>query len=128
MSQPSKSRVIGYWVVTAMVAFVIGAGGVADLSGAAEVAEGFARLGYPEYFATILGVWKIGGAVVILLPKTPLLKEWAYAGIVFDLTGAAASHVYVSDPVGETVVPLVVLALTVASWMLRPAGRRLAGV
>ncbi|MEM6296792.1 MAG: DoxX family protein [Myxococcota bacterium] len=111
-----------------MVAFVIGAGGVADLSGAAEVAEGFARLGYPEYFATILGVWKIGGAVVILLPKTPLLKEWAYAGIVFDLTGAAASHVYVSDPVGETVVPLVVLALTVASWMLRPAGRRLAGV
>lgn len=125
MSQVTKARTIGYWAATGLVVLVMGAGGVADLSGQPEVTEGLARLGYPAYLATILGVWKVGGALVLFAPGLRLLKEWAYAGIAFDLIGAAASHVYVKDPVGEVVVPLVVLGLTGASWMLRPTSRRL---
>ena len=125
MSEPNKARVIGYWVATALVAFAMGAGGLADLSGQPQVVEGFAHLGYPAYFATILGVWKVGGAIALLVPRMPLLKEWAYAGIVFDLTGASASHASVGDPAADVIVPFVVLALAVASWMLRPASRRL---
>ena len=116
---------MGYWVATALVAFAIGAGGVADVVGAPEVMEGFRKLGYPDYFATIIGVWKVGGAVVLVAPRFPLVKEWAYAGIVFDLTGASASHAFSGDPIGNIMVPLVLLALLIASWWLRPSSRRL---
>jgi hypothetical protein len=73
----------------------------------------------------ILGLWKVAGAGAILLPRTPLLKEWAYAGIVFDLTGAAASHAFSGDPPSNVITPLVILGLAAASWALRPASRRL---
>ena len=125
MGEQGKGRAIGYWIATGLVAFVIGAGGLADVVGPADVIATFARLGYPEYFPTILGLWKVGGAIAILLPRTALLKEWAYAGIVFDLTGAAASHVFVGDPAANVAVPVVVLGLTAASWLLRPPSRRL---
>ncbi|MBC7793239.1 MAG: DoxX family protein [Clostridia bacterium] len=120
-----KTRLIAYWILTALVAFAIGAGGVVDLIGGEQVMEGMRHLGYPDYFARILGVWKIAGAIVILLPRTALLKEWAYAGIVFDLTGASASHASVGDPMQNVLIPVVILALVVGSWLLRPASRRL---
>lgn len=128
MSEPSKGRVLGYWVVTALVAFAIGAGGLADVAGVPDVMEGFRKLGYPDYFATIIGVWKVGGALVLVAPRLPLLKEWAYAGIVFDLTGASASHAFSGDPIGNIMVPLVLLGMLVASWWLRPPSRRLSQV
>jgi uncharacterized membrane protein YphA (DoxX/SURF4 family) len=97
-----------------------------DLSGAPQVLEGMAHLGYPAYFATILGVWKVLGAVAVLAPRFPRLKEWAYAGIFFDLTGAAASHAASGDAAGKVITPLVLVAIAAASWALRPEGRKLA--
>jgi hypothetical protein len=79
------------------------------------------------YFFVILGVWKLLAAVALLAPALPRLKEWAYAGILFNLTGAAATHAFVKDPVSDIVSPLVLLAVGVASWALRPADRRLPG-
>jgi len=82
-------------------------------------------LGYPAYVATILGVWKLLGAVTLLAPRLPRLKEWAYAGVVFDLTGAAFSHASAGDPVDKILIPLVLLAVAFASWALRPESRKL---
>ncbi|MGZ5970135.1 MAG: DoxX family protein, partial [Polyangiales bacterium] len=84
---------------------------------------GMGKLGYPAYFATILGTWKLLGAVAIVAPRYPRLKEWAYAGIMFDLTGASLSHLASGDPAGKVVTPLVLLGLAAASWALRPSKR-----
>jgi hypothetical protein len=124
-SSPSRGRLIGYWVTTVLVAFSMGSGGIADVLRIQPVVEGMTALGYPVYFCVILGVWKVLGTIAILIPGTPRLKEWAYAGITFDLTGAAASHLFVGDPVAKAIAPLVLTALMFASWALRPACRRL---
>lgn len=120
-----KTEKIGYWAATGLVAFAFAFGGVMDIARPPEVMAGIKALGYPEYFALIIGVWKVLGAAAVLAPRLPRLKEWAYAGMVFDLTGAAASHAAVGDPAAKVVVPLVLLALVVASYVLRPAGRAL---
>src|SRR5215467_10585459 len=108
------------------------AGGITDLlrGRAALVSGAFAQdlvthLGYPPYLLTILGFWKVLGAIVILAPGLPRLKEWAYAGVFFELTGAAASWALHGDPVAEIASPIVLAAIALASWMLRPASRRL---
>ena len=84
------------------------------------------RLGYPPYFLVILGIWKLLGAVALVIPRFPRLKEWAYAGVIFDLTGAVAS-LFASGliDVGTIAYPIVMTAVAVASWALRPASRRL---
>jgi len=119
-------RIFGYWASTGLVALAFAAGGVADLSGAPSVLAGMAHLGYPPYFAVILGSWKLLGAVAVLAPRLPRLKEWAYAGMAFDLSGAAASHAAVADGFAKVSIPLVLLGLVAASWALRPGGRKLA--
>jgi len=81
------------------------------------------HLGYPVYFAALLGVWKILGGLAILAPRMPRLKEWAYAGMFFDLTGAAVSHGSVGDPPARILTPLAILVLVIASWALRPKSR-----
>ena len=116
-----------YWVTTILVAAVLLLGGVMDTLHAAPVMETMHHLGYADYVATILGVWKVLGAIVIVAPGLPRVKEWAYAGIAFDLTGASISHAASGDPTGDVVVPLVFLALAIVSWALRPASRWLAG-
>jgi hypothetical protein len=121
-------RRIAYWLSTVLIAFVMGSGGVADVLRIQPVVEGMKQLGYPEYFCVILGIWKILGCVAILLPRTPILKEWAYAGIVFDLTGAAASHFAVGDPPIKSVAPLIFTILAFVSWMTRPGHRRITNV
>lgn len=118
-----KTEKIGYWAATGLVALAFAFGGALDLARTPEVEAGLARLGYPAYLATILGIWKVLGAIAIVVPRFPRLKEWAYAGMVFDLTGAAASHAAVGDPASNVVVPLVLLALVAASWVLRTGGR-----
>jgi uncharacterized membrane protein YphA (DoxX/SURF4 family) len=118
-------RRIAYWVATGLTAFVFLSGGAADIARPDFVMEGMTHLGYPVYFVTMLGVWKVLGGLVVLAPGTPRLKEWAYAGMVFDLTGAAASHAAFGDPTGKVVAPLVILGIVAASWALRPAGRTL---
>jgi hypothetical protein len=116
-----------FWAVTILgpASFVIG--GVFGLIGGPQVVDSVRHLGYPLYFARILGAWKLLGAIAIAAPGLPRLKEWAYAGFVFDLTAAAASHAAVGDSAADIAAPLMFLALVLASWALRPAGRRLAG-
>jgi hypothetical protein len=122
-----KQRIIGYWVTTALVAVAFAAGGLLDLLGAPEVLSGLAHLGYPAYVAAILGAWKLLGAVAIVAPGLPRLKEWAYAGMFFDLTGAAISHAVLRDGASNVLTPLLLAALVMASWALRPETRKLEG-
>jgi uncharacterized membrane protein len=124
---PSLARTIAYWVTTVLVVLVMASGGVFDLLRPPQVVEIVTRLGYPVYFCVIIGVWKVLGAVALLLPRTPRLKEWAYAGIFFDLTGAAASHFAVSDSPSDIATPIVLTLIAVASWALRPPSRRMVG-
>jgi len=82
-------------------------------------------LGYPEYLLTLLGISKFLGVVAILVPRFPLVKEWAYAGFFFMMSGAIFSHVAVSDPLSELFGPVLLLVLTVVSWYFRPADRKI---
>jgi len=120
-------KTTAFWATTILgpTSFVIG--GVLGLMGGPEVVESTRHLGYPLYFATILSTWKLLGAIAITAPRLPRVKEWAYAGFVFDLTAAAVSHAAVGDGAGDIIAPLAFLALVLASYTLRPASRRLAG-
>ena len=120
-----KARTIGYWVTTILgpTSFVIG--GVINLVHTEQAVATLHHLGYPAYFASILGAGKLLGAVVITIPRFPRLKEWAYAGFFIDLTAAAISRAAVGDSAADIVAPLGFLALVLASWALRPADRKL---
>jgi uncharacterized membrane protein YphA (DoxX/SURF4 family) len=118
-----KTRALAYWIPTALLAFALVAGGLSDLLRVPAVTETMAHLGFPAYVATLLGGWKILGAIAILAPGAARLKEWAYAGIVFDLSGAIVSHASVGDGFGQLVPPLALLGLAAVSWALRPASR-----
>ncbi len=129
MSRPSIGKTAAYWGATGLVALFMLSGGVAHVLQVQASVDGFVALGYPLHFVTLLGIWKLLGALAILAPKLPRLKEWAYAGIVFDLTGAAFAWASVGDAAGSTgshiVAPLVLLGLAGVSWALRPDSRKL---
>ncbi|HEY1905775.1 MAG TPA: DoxX family protein [Myxococcaceae bacterium] len=117
-----------YWIFTGLLAAVLVLGGVMDILRAPPVVQTIVALGYPTYVATLLGVWKLLGAAAVVSPGLPRLKEWAYAGIFFDLSGAAVSHAASGDLASKVAVPVVLLAIAAASWALRPASRRLGEV
>jgi uncharacterized membrane protein YphA (DoxX/SURF4 family) len=119
-----RSRTMAYWVTTVPVAAVLLVGGVTDILRTPYVRAVMEQLGYPAYFAVIIGVWKVPGAVTLLIPRFPRLKEWAYAGAVFNFTGAVASHLAVGDPAVTLVAPIIFTSLAAASWALRPPARR----
>ncbi|MFO0549201.1 MAG: DoxX family protein [Polyangiaceae bacterium] len=123
-----NARKIGYWVTTGLTAAAFTMGGLMDLMKPADLMAGMAQLGYPSYFVTILGAWKVLGALAIVAPKLPRLKEWAYAGMIFDLTGAAFSHAAMHEGANKIVTPLVLAGLVAASWALRPEGRMLGSI
>ena len=122
-----RAKNIAYWTTTVLVAFFIGSGGVSQVVQFQSNVHGVVPvLGYPMYFFAILGFWKVLGAIAILVPRFPRLKEWAYAGIFFDLTGAAASCAAVGGYgvyAFHIIVPLLLAGLTVASWAFRPQSR-----
>jgi hypothetical protein len=122
-----KAKNIAYWTTTIFVASLIGSGGVAQLAQYRANPHGVVpQLGYPMYFFGILGVWKVLGAIAILAPRYPRLKEWAYAGIFFDVTGAAASCAAVGGYGAygfHVIAPLLIAVVTVASWAWRPQSR-----
>jgi hypothetical protein len=122
-----RVKLIAYWVTTILgpTSFVIG--GTLFLTHGEQQAAVFAHLGYPPYLLYIIGFWKLAGAIICTVPALPRLKEWAYAGFFFDLSGAAASHAFVGDDAGQILAPLLFLALVMASWALRPESRRLSG-
>ncbi|HEX3697248.1 MAG TPA: DoxX family protein [Polyangia bacterium] len=115
------ARTTAYWITTGLVTLVFLAGGITDVARPANVVAIMNHLGYPLYFATILGIWKLLGAATVVVPAPARLKEWAYAGMFFDLTGAAFSHAASGDPAKAILTPLVILGLVIASWALRPS-------
>jgi hypothetical protein len=131
----TKSNKIIYWIATLWLALgMLSTGALQLFKAKAEGAlappgvYGITHLGYPVYFLTILGVWKILGVVAVLIPKFPLLKEWAYAGFFFAMSGAIVSHIAVADPLKEILPALFLLILTVTSWYFRPANRKILAV
>jgi uncharacterized membrane protein YphA (DoxX/SURF4 family) len=117
------ARKIGYWVCTGIIAFILLSGGLGQVAGMNT--EGFIKLGYPAFFATMLGVWKILGGIAILVPRFPRVKEWAYAGIFFDFSSAAVTHVAEHSSLFHIISPLVCAGILFGSWALRPESRAL---
>ena len=118
-----NAKVIGYWLLTGLFCMAMGVGGVLNLIRFEGQQEAMTELGYPVYLMSILGIAKVLGVIALLIPKTPLLKEWAYAGFTFDLLGASVSHGFAGHPVPQVIVPLVFLAVMAGSYFLRPASR-----
>lgn len=122
----NKRNKIIYWIVTIWLTLGMVSTAIVQLMKMdEEVAKTSVTLGYPTYFLTIIGVWKILGVVTILIPKYPLLKEWAYAGFFFLMSGAIISHLAVGDGMVELFGPSLLIVLTFFSWHLRPIDRRL---
>ena len=120
------ARKVVYWGSTGLVCLSLLAA-LSYLTGSEQVVSGFAKAGYPQHLRIVLGIAKPVAAIVLLIPGFTLLKEWAYAGIFFNMTGAAATGVFVGAAPWHVIVDLVLTALTVASWALRPPSRRLEG-
>jgi hypothetical protein len=120
-----KRMSVAYWVCTGLVAFFIGSGGLAQALQVPDVVQGVVALGFPVYFVVLIGTWKVLGSIAILVPGLPHVKEWAYAGIMFDLTGAAAASLATDSVWWHAAAPLSIAALLAASWALRPPSRRL---
>jgi uncharacterized membrane protein len=112
-----------YWTSTALIAVAFATTGVLNLIENDHILTDMLHLGYSPYFMKILGFWKIMGAIAILLPKTIRLKEWAYAGMLFDLTGAAFSRMSLGDPVEMVIIPSLIAGLVITSWASRPVSK-----
>jgi hypothetical protein len=123
-----KRDKIIYWIATIWLALGMTSTGIVQLTRMQEEVDKMAQLGYAAYFLTILGIWKILGVVAVLAPKFPLLKEWAYAGFFFAMSGAIFSHVAVGDDAIEYFGPALLLILTAVSWYFRPAERKIISV
>lgn len=124
----TKKNKIIYWIATIWLSLGMLSSGIVQLIQLKEEADMMTHLGYPLYFLSILGVWKILGVVTILVPKFPLLKEWVYAGFFFTMSGAVFSHIAAGDGTKEFFGPILLLVLTVVSWYFRPANRKLSSV
>lgn len=127
----NKLASAGYWICTALTVFFFLSGGLAYALAIPDVVDGVILLGFPLYFIRLLGVWKVLGAIAVVVPGFPRLKEWAYAGILFDLIAAAVANATMGDVIGaewwHVPAPLMVAVIVIASWALRPPSRRLPG-
>jgi len=121
----SKRNKIIYWIATIWLALGMLSTGIVQLLKSKEEVANITQLGYPVYILTILGIWKILGSVVVLLPKFPLLKEWAYAGFFFAMTGATFSRIAAGDSINQMFPSLLLLILTIISWYFRPLERKI---
>jgi hypothetical protein len=120
-----KRKLIAYWVCTGIIAFCIGSGGVLQVLRVPQNVEGMTALGYPLHFIVLLGVWKVLGALTLLAPRLRLVKEWAYAGIFIDLSGAVVASAANGAAAFHMILPIVLIGILAASWALRPESRRL---
>lgn len=127
-SHMSKSSKIIYWVATLWLALGMVSTAIVQLIPLQEEVDQMIALGYPTYFLTILGVWKILGVIAILVPKFPVVKEWAYAGFFFAMSGAIVSHLAVGSAATNILPALLLLVLTGVSWYFRPIDRKVVGV
>ncbi len=123
----TKRNKIIYWISTIWLALGMLSSGIVQLLKVKAEVDFIINLGYPGYFLTILGVWKMLGVIAVLIPKFPILKEWTYAGFFFAMSGAVFSHI-ASGTMNEIFPPLLLLILTVVSWYFRPADRKIVSV
>ena len=121
----TKTQKIIYWISTLWLSLGMVATGIVQIAKSEQEVNNIIHLGYPVYFLTMLGIWKILGVVAILVPKFAVLKEWAYAGFFFAMSGAIISHIVSGDSVKEIFPPLLLLILTVVSWYFRPENRKI---
>lgn len=124
----TKRNKIIYWIATLWLSLGMVSSGIVQLIRIPEEVTMMDRLGYQPYVLTLLGVWKMLGVIAILVPKFPLIKEWAYAGFFFSMSGAVVSHAACSDAATEFIGPVLLLVLTVLSWYFRPADRKIVSV
>ncbi len=124
----TKRKKITYWIATGWLALGMLSTGIVQLINMKEEVAVITQLGYPVYFLTLLGSWKILGVIAVLIPKFALLKEWAYAGFFFAMSGAVFSHIVSGSSMNELFGPLLLLVLTVTSWYFRPADRKFSSV
>lgn len=124
MTKTKRNKII-YWVATIWLALGMVSTGIVQLIKMQEEVDVITNLGYPVYILTILGVWKMLGVVAVLIPKFPLVKEWAYAGFFFIMSGALFSHLVVGDDAIALFGPTLLIVLTVVSWYFRPANRKI---
>jgi hypothetical protein len=124
----TKTHKIIYWIATVWLALGMVSTGMVQLLRMKEEVDNITRLGYPVYLLSILGIWKLLGAVAVLMPKFPLLKEWAYAGFFFAMSGATFSRIAARQSVADMLPSLFLLVLTIVSWYLRPANRKMGAV
>ena len=120
-----KRHTIIYWVATVWLSLAMVSSGIIQLIQREEDIADFLRLGYPAYFLSLIGVWKVLGTVAILVPGRPLVKEWAYAGFFFTMSGAVVSHLAMGDAITDWLPALLLSLLTLISWYFRPASRTL---
>ena len=120
-----KRDKIIYWIATIWLALGMTSTGVVQLLKIQEEQDLMTRLGYPVYFLTLLGTWKILGVIAVLIPKFPLVKEWAYAGFFFAMSGAVFSHITSGSDAKEFFGPVLLMILTVTSWYFRPVNRKI---
>ncbi len=123
-----KRKLLWYWIITALLSICIFSGGLAQAVQVKGVVQGFKPLGYPNYFISLIGVWKVLGVIAILIPNFKLLKEWAYAGIFFVMSGAVISHIASGDVSVKIIAPFLLAVFTVLSWYLRPGNRKIISV
>jgi uncharacterized membrane protein YphA (DoxX/SURF4 family) len=121
----AKRNKIIYWITTIWLSVGMVSTGIVQIIKLKEEVDMMTKLGYPLYFLTIIGVWKILGVIAVLIPKFPLVKEWAYAGFFFAMSGAVFSHLAAGDGAKEFFGPVLLLILTVLSWYFRPADRKI---
>jgi len=121
----TKRNKIIYWIATCWLALGMFSTGIVQLIKMKEETDAMTLLGYPAYLLSILGTWKVLGVVAILIPKFALLKEWAYAGFFFAMTGAIVSHLVIGNGAKELFGPTLLLVLTIVSWLFRPESRKL---
>jgi uncharacterized membrane protein YphA (DoxX/SURF4 family) len=124
----TKRNKIIYWTSTLWLALGMLSTGIVQLFKVKGEIDFIIDMGYPVYFLTILGISKILGVIAVLIPKFPLLKEWAYAGFFFTMSGAVFSHIASGNSLSEIAPPVLLLILTLVSWYFRPADRRLISV
>ena len=120
----TRNKII-YWTATALLSFGMLGSGISQLLHLKDMNELITHVGYPLYMMYIIGVWKILGVIAILIPKFPLLKEWAYAGFFFLMTGALVSHLFMGDAGNAILGPLFQTIFIVISWYFRPASRKI---
>ena len=121
----SKRNRIIYWIFTAWMSLGMVSTAIVQLIRQEKEVAMFTHLGYPLYLMTLLAIWKLLGVIAVLIPKFPVLKEWAYAGFFFAMSGAIISHIAIGDGIKEIFPSLLLFTLVLISWYFRPANRRI---